>query len=418
MSSKNKSINLKYVLERIGFSQAKLAREVGVSRATICLAASRNLWPKRTGRRVGLPDYGRELKQRIRKAVSNHGATPAELLTLFERHIQPGNKKPQTGGNPSAAASPKSTSTKEATTQENTDMLLRRHHLTQAAKERFRLFRSPFADDLDSADEVFLTPDIRRVREGLWHTARKGGMLAVTGESGAGKSTLRMDLVERLAKANENVLLIEPYVLGMEENDKRGKTLKSTHIAEAILAALKWQAKPARSPEARFRQVHEALKVSAQAGARHLLLIEEAHGMPVATLKHLKRWYELADGFKKLLGVALLGQPELESKLDVRNAEVREVAQRCEVLRVEPLDNHLEAYVKHRCERAGAKYDDLFDKGALDAVRARLTVSRGREARAVSLIYPLAVNNLVTAALNAAAACGAPKVNADLVKEA
>jgi type II secretory pathway predicted ATPase ExeA len=408
------SLQLRAVLQRLAVPQRRFAGEVGISPAGLSQIVSRDAWPKRE--RAAIRD-------RIRKAARAIGATPTEISGLFKQsrpakkqRASGGSRKPVAGKGP--CPSPGNRSSTTAVTLEITEMLLRRHHLTQAAKDKFKLFRSPFADDLDSQDEVFLTPDIRRVREGLWHTARKGGMLAVVGESGAGKSTLRMDLIERLNRANESVVVIEPYVLGMEENDVRGKTLKSTHIAESILAALKWQERPKRSPEARFRQVHEALKVSSQSGARHLLLIEEAHGLPVATLKHLKRWYELADGFKKLLGVVLLGQPELEGKLDVRNAEVREVAQRCEVLRLEPLDNHLDAYVKHRCERAGAKVEDLFDRGAHDATRMRLTVSRGREAKAVSLLYPLAVNNLLTAALNAAAAIGAPKVDADLVAEA
>ncbi len=46
-----------------------------------------------------------------------------------------------------------------------------------------------------------------------------------------------------------------------------------------------------------------------------LLVIEEAHGLPTATLKHLKRFFELEDGFKKLLGIVLIGQTELRMNL-------------------------------------------------------------------------------------------------------
>ncbi|MFP4733744.1 AAA family ATPase, partial [Pasteurella multocida] len=85
-------------------------------------------------------------------------------------------------------------------------------------------------------------------------------------------------------------------------------------------------------------QLHRVLKDSARAGNQHVLIIEEAHSLPVPTLKHLKRFFELEDGFKKLLSIVLVGQPELKLKLSERNFEVREVVQRCEIVTLEPLD--------------------------------------------------------------------------------
>lgn len=88
-----------------------------------------------------------------------------------------------------------------------------------------------------------------------------------------------------------------------EDNDQKGKTLKAVHIAEAILAAVAPNVSPKRSPEARFAQIHRALQESAKAGNRHVLVIEEAHGLPIPTLKHLKRFFELKSGFERLLGI-------------------------------------------------------------------------------------------------------------------
>jgi type II secretory pathway predicted ATPase ExeA len=54
---------------------------------------------------------------------------------------------------------------------------------------------------------------------------------------------------------------------------------------------------------------------------------------------------------------------------------------------------------------------------AADAIRQRLTYTgrSGNRATAVSMVYPLVVNNLVTKAMNEAARLGAPKVTADIV---
>lgn len=127
-------------------------------------------------------------------------------------------------------------------------------------------------------------------------------------------------------------MVIEPYVIAMEDNDQKGKTLKAMHIAEAILGYRRgcWK-NPKRSSEARFRQLHRVLRDSRRTGRSHVLVIEEAHALPIPTLKHLKRFMELEDGFKKLLGIILIGQPELAMKLSEQSQEAREVVQRCHV---------------------------------------------------------------------------------------
>ena len=56
---------------------------------------------------------------------------------------------------------------------------------------------------------------------------------------------------------------------------------------------------------------------------------------------------------------------------------------------------------------------------ALDAIRGRLIFSKSssKTRETVSLMYPLMVNNLVTAALNQAAALGFDTLSADLIRE-
>ena len=97
---------------------------------------------------------------------------------------------------------------------------------------------------------------------------------------------------------------------------------------------------------------------------------------------------------------------------------MREVVQRCEIVTLEPLtDGRLAGYLKHKFERAGADIAQIMDAAAVDAVAARLTIrSRSTQgSRETSLLYPLAVNNLVIAAMNKAAELGMP-VDADMVE--
>lgn len=69
-------------------------------------------------------------------------------------------------------------------------------------------------------EDVFLTMESRYVREALYQTARYGGcFIAVIGASVSGKSTLLRDLTDRIYRGNAPVVVIEPYVLDMEDND-------------------------------------------------------------------------------------------------------------------------------------------------------------------------------------------------------
>lgn len=282
--------------------------------------------------------------------------------------------------------------------------------LTAAARKQFALFRDPFTDDVQNADDVFLSESQLHIRESMWNVARHGGLLAVIGESGSGKTTLRRDFLERIRRESQPIVAIQPQIID------KGR-LTAGLICEAIVRDLSQQ-KPRQTLEGKARQVIEVLTGSARAGNTNVLLIDEAQDLPVSTLKYLKRFWEIEDGFKKLLAIILVGQPELRAKLDERqNYAAREVIRRCEVVELLPLDDRLEEYLALKFKRLGKSARDLFEKDAYDAIRARLALRpRGGEA-IVSQLYPLIVNNLVAKALNVAAEIGAKKITADIIKE-
>lgn len=398
-------LRLKQVMAEHGIKQADLAREMGIARPTLAALINHGQWPRSM-------DAG-ALRGLCVGFLGECGVSDRALSTAFEEVPEP------CGQDAAPAVSPVLSTNDE----EDEAMLLRKQGLAPAAKKAFGLFRDPLADEINSADDVFISPDIRYVREAMWQTARLGGFIAVVGESGSGKSTLRRDLIDRVRREGQNIIVIEPYVLGMEDTDTKGKTLKAGHIAEALLAAVAPLESVKSSPEARFRQLHRVLRDSRRGGNQHVLVIEEAHGLPVATLKHLKRFFELEDGFTKLLSIVLIGQSELRTKLSENDPNVREVVQRCEVIELMPLDGRLEEYLQFKFSRAGKPLAEVIDATGIDAMRARLTASdsgRRRSAApapaAASLLYPLAVNNLLTASMNLAAEIGAPKVTADVVR--
>lgn len=433
-------LKLKNVLLKAGCKQADLAKALNVSQATVAQIVNHGEWPKSLD--------AADLQERIRAFLAAAGVAPADLASVFDEVDQADVRErisaflaeigaPQgisaadlasvleakvsepraVLADTAARSVPKSKPATESNQEES--MLLRKQTLFPAARKHFGLFRDPFQDDIQSHEDMYVSPDIRYIREAMFQTAKHGGLLAVVAESGAGKTTLMRDLEDRIVRENQPILLIKPYVLGMEDNDQKGKTLKATHIAEAIMATVAPLERPKSSPEARFRQLHQVLRESHAAGYRHCLVIDEAHSLPIPTIKHLKRFFELELGFKKLLSIILIGQPELKAKLSERNQDVREVVQRCEMVELAPLDGgRLDEYLKFKFDRLGKPIGEVIDPSGIDALRAKLTITSTRRDRpeTVSLLYPLAVGNLLTACMNLAAEIGVPTVTADVVK--
>lgn len=388
---------LKQLLIEHGVSQSHLAKQIQISASALNLFLNKGLCPKKLPRDV--------LERRITTSLMDQGINAEETKQrLADLHLQD-----------YLAREPLKETLNHDQPTEDDLMLLRKQTLSEPARKQFKLFTNPFTSDIRSADELYQSSDTAYVRAAMHHTAKHGGFIAVIGESGAGKTTLKRDLLDRLKRENQSIIAIEPYVLAAEDNDIKGKTLKASHIAEAILNALSPLEHVKRSPEARFRQVHNVLKESHKAGNSHVLIIEEAHSLPIPTLKHLKRFFELEDGYDKLLGIILIGQNELGLKLSEQNPSVREVVQRCEIVTLEPIaPSELSSYL---AKRLGKQKDihSIIDESGINAVVSRLVRTDNKGKVMQSLLYPLAVGNLLTGAMNMAASLGVPVVNHDII---
>ncbi|WP_302580284.1 ExeA family protein [uncultured Desulfovibrio sp.] len=376
------------ILSACAPSRRKLAEELGMAASAVTQLLNHGTLPKRRWP---------EIRERLLSLAEAHGTDRKETeAALKELEQQP-------------APAPENKAE-----QEEEPMILRKQTLTMQARQTFGLVRNPFVDPETSAD-VFMSPDIRFARETLYQAATGSGFLALVGESGSGKSTLKDELITRISTENLPVIVIEPYTLAMAASESQGKPLRSSHIAEAIISTVQPGAKIPSSPEMRFRRLHEILKASHTAGMRHCLIIEEAHDLHRHTLKSLKRFHELKDGLSRLLSIILIGQTELEKKLRVTDASVREVVQRCDVVHLSAIADP-GAYLRHRFERAGADFTTAFSPDGIEEIRLNLTVSPDSRGEGVYMGYPLMIANLATAALNLAAGVGERQVTADVVR--
>ena len=138
-----------------------------------------------------------------------------------------------------------------------------------------------------------------------------------------------------------------------------------------------------------------------------VLIVDEAHDLPVETLEELRLLSNLETTDDKLIQIILMGQPELDTKLD--SVELRQLKQRI------PLRTQLGAltakqtqeYIEQRLRIAGADplSRPLFTPQAIAAVHS---CSRG---------YPRLINIICENALISAYARQLPTVKEQIVED-
>jgi type II secretory pathway predicted ATPase ExeA len=411
------AIGLKATAEKLGIGMRELAKATGMGLGSVSKYLNAGVLPRKLDREA--------VEAVVCSICQARGASARQMARLFKPVIQKAdfvgtkNRPSKETGADACATAPIYPPTNYHVEKEDDAMLLQKQTLTQAARAHFALFANPFDGEVTSLEEMFSNKEFGYIREACWQAASHQRLVAIIGESGAGKTTLLGDLEERIATERKTINVIKPSVLGMEDTPEKGKPVRVAGIMDSIIYTLDSLATPKRTMEAKTRQLQRMLEDGMKAGQQHLLVIEEAHALPVSTLKHLKRLHELRMGRRPLMGILLLGQTELKAKLNPNRADVREVAQRCEVFELEPLDADLRAYLAFKLKLVNKKLEDLMDMDVVDALRTRMVVAksdnRGKETR-TSMVYPLAINNMITALLNEAAEIGQPKLTADLVK--
>ncbi|MDD5249672.1 MAG: AAA family ATPase [Rhodocyclaceae bacterium] len=402
-------LKLKGILVKHGISQPVLANAicqkngVPISKTSVSFIVNWGMFPKSTP----MEDVRHQAEDFLRA----RGVPDAEIATAWEAEGNDDMRLVHPVGSRLAVSTiaAEKRAAKLALLKESTIEPVETTMLSPAAKRHFKLFRDPFQEDVSGPDDVFLSTEQRYISEAMFQTAKHGGFLAVAGESGSGKSTLRKLLLDRIK--GQPIRVIFPQAIDKQR-------LTTEHICQAIINDLAPGSKFKSSREGQARQVKDVLMQSSGADNSHVLLIEEAHDLSIGTLKYLKRFFELEDGFKKLLAIVLIGQTELRDKLDEqRYPDAREVIRRCELAELMPLNADLEKYLAHKFKRVGLELSMLFADDAFDGIRARLTKTKPGRREVYSQLYPLVVNNLVTKAMNRAADLGIPTISGDLVRE-
>ncbi len=395
-------IMLKELALACGISQTRIAQGIGISRPAVNLMFNRGYIPIANPGAKGAIE---EMIQRDQKAMQWLADQKLQVDDIW----QPLGKDLRNVLPAEASKRRWSTRRKPALVPGNPEQLIMTTEgemISQEAMKHFKIFRNPFIDDIQKDSDIFMSDEHRYIEAAMLDAARHAGFLAVIGEVGSGKSVMRRRVVEQLKKDGD-VIVIFPQMI-----DKN--RVNAASICDAIIMDLSEQ-RPKLRLEDKTRQVHKLLLERAKQGFRAVLIVEEAHDLHTSTLKYLKRFYELEDGYRKLLGIILVGQVELKNLFSEQaHIEMREVIRRIQTAEIKGLNGNLKDYLTLKFKRIGTKVEDIFDEGAFKALSVRLK-TQDRQNRPISHAYPLTVNNYVAAAMNAAYEMGEPKVTESVI---
>jgi general secretion pathway protein A len=183
--------------------------------------------------------------------------------------------------------------------------------------------------------------------------ARKG-FIVITGEAGTGKTTLLRRLMQSFGRHVQTAYIYNPHVTLSELLRLILSDLGLTNRTDDRLAMI------AQLNEYLIKQLKERNIVT--------LLVDEAQELSVEMLEEVRLLSNLETDTQKLLQIVLMGQPELERKLD--QPELRQLKQRVALrCRLDPLpSNEVGEYISARLKAVGYSRKDLFHASAVEKI--------------------------------------------------
>lgn len=218
----------------------------------------------------------------------------------------------------------------------------------------YHLAKEPFKVTPDP-EFLFLSPSHKEALGAfIYGITRRKGIVAIVGEVGVGKTTV-----------------LRSYLEDLDQNTLKTIYLFNANLSFADLVRTLCDELNIQNPEEsvydRVNQVHLALIELFKQGKNVVLIVDEAQNMPIETLENLRMLSNLETAKDKLIQIILIGQPELEEKLN--RHELRQLRQRIAVRAnivalsaVESMD-----YIQYRLHKSGMK-SEVFSKDALKLI--------------------------------------------------
>lgn len=195
----------------------------------------------------------------------------------------------------------------------------------------------------------------------LYAITHDEGIVKISGEVGSGKTMLCRVLMERLPESVVIIYLANP-------------SLSREDILYALADELGIEVPENSRAATVMRALQEKLVALYADGKQVVVLIDEAHAMPMETLEEIRLLSNLESNRHKLLQLVLFGQPELNETL--ARADMRQLRERItHNFNLEPLVHEdIAQYLDFRMRAAGYHGPSVF---APEAVKRIAKVSEG-----------------------------------------
>ncbi|MCG7584297.1 ExeA family protein [Photobacterium sp. OFAV2-7] len=249
-------------------------------------------------------------------------------------------------------------------------------------QSHFGLEEMPFSLTPNTALFYALPPHLEAIQTTLAALEMGEGIIQISGEVGTGKTLVCRMLIKQLPQQFELAYLPTPAACGDE-----------LRLALARELAISVEGDNTAVTE----QLQQALIERKAAGKSVVVLLDEAQALPDDALETLRLLGNLETEQEKLLHIVLLGQPELDQRLDQHH--MRQLRQRITFRAcLRPLDlAETIAYIEFRLNSAGCQRE-LFE------------LAQYRELWKASQGIPRLINQLCHKALIAASSSNAQSV--------
>jgi len=257
----------------------------------------------------------------------------------------------------------------------------------------FHLKRNPFEITPDPSF-LFATRKHNEALASLYYGVRRHkGFVVMTGEVGTGKTLLIRCLLELLTRSQVGFA----YVFNSR--------LNAMEFLRYVAGDFGLSAS-GKGKDELLLSISDYLVERHRRKLTTLLVVDEAHHLSSEVLEEIRLLTNLETPTQKLLQILLVGQPELNQKLDSSNLRQlkQRIALRCNL---EPLsEEETRAYVKRRLQLAGSNPEvTIFTEGATSAIYRH---SRG---------IPRLINTVCENALIAAYAHQTPHIEPEVIDE-
>jgi general secretion pathway protein A len=247
-----------------------------------------------------------------------------------------------------------------------------------------------------------LTPDPRFIFKTESHlevlaTVKYGvdqnkGLIVVTGEVGCGKTTILRAALSTFGAGVHAVYIFNPFLTAAE-------------FFEQLAVEMGLEVPRSASKPELLSAMGRFLAERHSEGLRTVLVIDEAHGLPIPLLEEIRLLMNFETNSEKLLQVVLCGQPELTDTLN--QPQLRQLKQRVSLrCGIKPLSVfEINKYIRFRLKQAGAENVAIFDAPAVKLIGQ---VSQG---------IPRVINNICDNAMLYGFAANSSAIGRDFIEE-